>query len=230
MPTSLAISGPRRISEVEALILVNGELHPDQKLLQITHRAELVIAADGGAKHCAALQRSPDILIGDFDSISPDLLQEYTDQGAEKLSFPARKNATDLELAIDYAIEQGAKIIYFVGMLGGRWDMSFANVFLLGHEKYKNVCLSLFGKDCEAHVLRPGKHILTPELGKRTSLLPLADNVENITISGFEYPLDDARLQFGTTLGISNIVTEQKISIQFSSGVLLVIFSSPDQK
>lgn len=209
-----------------ALILANGDLHVSPHLLQIARKADYVIAADGGSKHCAALQRSPDILIGDLDSVPKHLLQQFKNSGTKIVQHPRRKNATDLELSVDHAIEKGATIIYFAGMLGGRWDMSLANIFLLAHDTYRQARLVLFGDACVMHILHPGKHVLSTEPNQRASLLPLHDDGEGITLSGFEYPLTNHTISFGSSLGLSNVTLGTRVRIEHTKGVLLFIVAS----
>ena len=206
-----------------ALILADGDLHMSSPLLEISEKADYVIAADGGSRHCSTLKRSPDTLIGDLDSVPEDLLRQLKNNGTKIIRHPVRKNATDLELSIDYAIKQGATTIYFAGMLGGRWDMSLANIFLLAHDTYKQARLVLLGDGCVMHILHPGKHSLTTKANKKASLLPLKGDGENITLNGFEYPLTDHTISFGSSLGVSNVTLGTRVHIEHSKGVLLFI-------
>ena len=208
------------------LILANGDLHLSYDLLQITRKADSLIAADGGAKHCKKLGRFADTLIGDLDSVSDKLLREFKARGIEIHKYPARKNATDLELATDHAMDKGSTDIYFAGMLGGRWDMSLANIFLLAHEKYDKLHLTIFGNDCLMHVLHPGQHSFTTKIKQRASLVPLKHDCENISLTGFEYPLHQQTIPFGSSIGISNITTDVTVTTEHSKGVLLLIFSA----
>ena len=209
------------------LILANGELHLSPELLQFTKDADYLIAADGGAEHCSALGRIPDTLIGDLDSVSENLLAEYKMRGVKIFRHPVRKNTTDLELAIDHAVYKGATEICFAGMLGGRWDMSLANIFLLAHERFEKIQMSLFGDECVMHILHPGKHSFTTPIKQRASLLPLKGDGEDITLTGFEYPLDHYTIPFGSSIGVSNITIETTVFTKHSKGVLLLILSSP---
>jgi len=210
------------------LILANGELHPSPALLQIAKDADLVIAADGGARHCKVLERLPDTLIGDLDSIPQELLKGFKSGEIKILQYPERKNATDLELTIDHAITKGATQIYFAGMLGGRWDMSLSNIFLLAQDKYEKIGLSIMSDDCVLHILHPGKHSYTTEIGQRVSLLPLKEDGKNITLTGFEYPLEKHTIPFGSSRGLSNVTSNTTLQIQHSNGVLLMLFFYPD--
>jgi len=211
---------------MNALILANGELHTSTELMELAQSVDLLIAADGGAKHSPILQRTPETLIGDFDSVANDLLCEFQNIGVEILQYPTRKNATDLELAIDHAIQKGATTIYFAGMLGGRWDMSLANIFLLASEKYKHIRLTLLGDKCKMYILHPGNNSFTTKPGQSTSLLPLKGNGESISLTGFEYPLDKYTIAFGSSIGVSNIAVKKTVHIKHSAGVLLFIVSN----
>lgn len=211
---------------MNTLILSNGDLYISPHLLQLAHKTDYVIAADGGSRHCSAIKRSPDTLIGDLDSVPEHLLQEFKNGGTKILQYPARKNATDLELSIDHAIQEGAGTIYFAGMLGGRWDMSLANIFLLAHDKYKQARLVLFGDGCVMHILHPGKHALTTKPKQRASLLPLKGDGENIILSGVEYPLTQHTISFGSSIGVSNVTVSTMVHIEHTKGVLLFIVSS----
>lgn len=211
-----------------ALILVNGELHKSPTLLQLASEADLIIAADGGARHCEVLQCLPDTLIGDLDSIPSELLKDFKTRDIEILQHPVRKNATDLELAIDHAIKRGSTKIYFAGMLGGRWDMSLANIFLLASDKYDKTRLSILNSDCVLHILHPGNHSFETKVGQRVSLLPLKEDAQNITLRGFEYPLNQYTIPFGSSIGISNVTSDTTVHIQHSRGVLLTLFFYPE--
>ena len=210
------------------LILANGELHKSPTLLQLVKEADCIIAADGGARYCEILERLPDTLIGDLDSIPADLLKDFKTRDIEILKHPERKNATDLELAIDLAIKKGATKIYFAGMLGGRWDMSLSNIFLLAHNKYEKIRLSILSTDCVLHILHPGKHSFKTKLGQRVSLLPLKEDAQGITLTGFEYPLNHYTIPFGSSIGVSNVTSDTTVHVQHSRGVLLTLFFYPE--
>ena len=210
---------------MKTLILANGDLTVSRELLHLAENADYLIAADGGARHCLQLGRQPDALVGDMDSISRELLQKYEATGAILLKFPARKNATDLELAMDHAITQGAKEIVFAGMLGGRWDMSLANILLLAHNKYKNVPCTLIGDTCIIHVLHPGKHQFATKVHQRASLLPLTGEVRDLSLTGFEYPLDHFTIAHGSSRGLSNLTVSDTVTVEHATSVLLLIFS-----
>ena len=207
------------------LILANGDLHVSSELLKLAKEADYIIAADGGANHCEQLSCTPDIIIGDLDSVTEDNLQRFKVSGSEILQFPVRKDATDLELSMDHAAQKGTTAIYFAGLLGGRWDMSLSNISLLAHEKYKDLRFTLLGDECTMHILHPGDSSFITELQQRASLIPLNGDGKGVTLSGFEYPLNNYTIPYGSSIGLSNVACEPKVHIKHSSGVLLLIFS-----
>ncbi len=139
------------------LIFANGTLDHSPHLAGLLKQADLLIAADGGANHCAKLDITPDILLGDLDSINPAILATYENEEVAIHRFPRRKDATDLELALDLATEKGTRAIWLIGALGGRWDMSLANIMLAASAKYKDRDIFLLGLDCSIRILHPGK-------------------------------------------------------------------------
>lgn len=210
-----------------ALILANGILDHLPDVPVLLRQADLVIAADGGANHCAKLGITPDILLGDLDSIDPAILAAYERDGVAIHRHPTRKDATDLELALDLAVGKGARTIQLVGALGGRWDMSLANIMLAASDKYRGQEIFLLGEKCSMQILHPGKaHTVNATAGQKVSLLPLKGDVHGVTLTGFEYPLTDHTIHFGSTLGVSNITNKRKATVQQREGILLCVLFS----
>ncbi len=206
------------------LIFANGPLDQSPHLKILLEQADLVIAADGGANHCAALDIIPDILLGDLDSIDPTILATYKKKEVVIHQYPPQKDATDLELAIDLAIQKGAQTICLAGVLGGRWDMSLANIMLAASDKYKGQDIFLMGKDCSMQILHPDKtHTIEGSHDQKVSLLPLKGDVHGVTLTGFEYPLTYHTIPFGATLGVSNILKNKTATVLHTQGILLCI-------
>ncbi len=210
------------------LIVANGELTGTTGLSNLVARADLILAVDGGANHCRRLGIVPDALIGDLDSITPTVLEEFREKAVAIHRHPPRKDATDLELALDLAMARGAQEVFLLAGLGGRWDMSLANLLLAAGEKYKTLNFTVLGPDCVMHILHPGEpYSLGGVTGQTVSLLPLQGDVHGLTLRGFEYPLKDATLCFGSTRGVSNVLLDPAATIQLRSGVLLCIRLDP---
>jgi thiamine pyrophosphokinase len=207
---------------LRAVIFANGELK-DPPLARATLQVgDLIIAADGGGRHCLALGIDPAVVIGDFDSLTTEELEHFKTQGAEIIPHPRRKNETDLELALLYAAERGAKETLVLGALGGRLDMTLSNFLLTAHDKLRQQKISfLAGKQR----LYPIYHQVQVEgqHGDVVSLIPIGGDVEGITTQGLEYPLKNETLHFGATRGISNVLLGHTAEVTIQSGMLLCI-------
>ncbi len=208
-----------------AHIFANGPYQEEIGPIILSEKeGDLIIAADGGANKCQLLHIDPHIIIGDLDSISPTLIEKYSAAGIEIIQYPTRKDATDLELAIDLAMTRGAEEIVLFGVLGGRWDMSLSNIMLAASKKYNSMVISLLNVQCRIHIIH-GKTTLQLKgyTGQITSLIAISADTEGVTISGFEYPLENAILPFGSSIGVSNLLKETDGSITLKHGTLLCI-------
>jgi thiamine pyrophosphokinase len=184
----------------------------------------IVIAADGGTVHCRRLGIIPDVVIGDFDSLDePELLAAQKD-GAQLIRHPARKDFTDLELALRYAVERGAQEILVLGALGNRWDQSLANLLLSAADSLASVNITLLDWPQEIRLVRPGRSLeIQGNPGDTVSLIPLGIQPLGITTQGLEYPLDNETLEFGGTRGISNVLLGETASVTLKEGLLLCV-------
>ena len=208
---------------MNALVLVNGELYrPD--VLRERLRGETfdaVWGVDGGARHAGLLNVRVTTVIGDFDSLSAAELASLG--GVEKLSFPARKDEMDLELALLEAVKRGAERVVIAGMMGGRLDMSLANLHLLAHPDLAGVRVEVWHGGESARVLRPPGGAIAGRPGDTVSLLPLEGDVTGITTRGLAYQLENQPLSFGAARGLSNIMETNEARVEFAAGLLLAV-------
>ena len=211
-----------------ALVVANGPL-PDgvAQLATFAAVAALRIAADGGARHFMASGLLPHFLVGDLDSLPAGDVEALQNSGVAVLRHPARKDATDLELALDVALAQGADEVVVLAALGARWDQTLANMLLLALERYGRVPMRVVEGAQTLRVLRPGRaHQLTGASGDTLSLIPISGAATGITTSGLDYPMQHGTLPFGATLGVSNVLTSATASVEFESGLLLAMHIS----
>lgn len=187
-----------------------------------------VVAVDGGARHCLDCGLVPDILIGDLDSLAPDLQQRLRDQGVPFEVHPPRKASTDLDLAMRHVAGLGIRRATLCGFWGGRLDQSIANLLLLS--KYlRQVSVTAVTSGSMVRMLGEGESMLIEDrVGATASVLPLSPRVEGVTLRGMEYPLENALIEFGTTLGVSNVVRSDPATVAVRQGLLLVIVEEPD--
>ncbi len=207
-----------------AVIVANGGMSADTDLKSLLRVDDLLIAADGGGRYCLQSGCTPQFVIGDFDSLSAAQLDELAAHGAEVLRHPARKDETDLELAVDLAIQKEIREILVLAALGGRWDQTLANLLLLGLPRFAKARICLLDGDQEITLLRPrAMHIIRGSPGDTVSLIALGGDAHGVTTSGLEYPLQTDRLPFGATRGVSNILTAPKATVSLQSGLLICI-------
>ena len=207
-----------------ALIFANGELNPPYPSPADIQAGDWLLAADGGSLHCLSLGILPHILIGDFDSLDAELLRQLEAAGVERVTYPAHKDETDLELALDYARGLGATDIIVYGALGGRWDMTLANLMLLAHPAFTSVKLRLVDGNQEVSLLRAGEGLeLHGSQGDTISLIPLSATAEGVTTRELEYPLSSGTLNLGSPRGVSNTMLSESCSISLVLGLLAVV-------
>ncbi len=207
---------------MRSIIFANGDFCPQDTPVNIDSM-DLVVAADGGSRHCQELGITPNVLIGDMDSTNPDLVKDWEASGVEVIHFPPDKDQTDLELALMHVQSEGATKIIVYGAVGGRLDMTFGNLLLLTHPDLKSVVKLVCGNE-EIRVLREGDLLTLPgTVGDTISLIPLSMDGAKITTKGLEYPLEKEVLEFGLTRGISNRLENKQATIHLESGLLAVI-------
>jgi thiamine pyrophosphokinase len=209
---------------LRAIIFANGVLNDAQAVRSLIHAGDLIIAADGGGHHCQALDITPDTLIGDFDSISPKELTAWERQGVHIVRHPARKNYTDLELALRYARQQGAEDILVIAALGARWDQTLANLLLSVSAEMQGACITLVDGKQEIRLLKGGDTLeVKGRPGDTLSLIPVSGDALGVTTESLEYPLHDETLYFGGTRGVSNVFIHHSAAIHLSQGMLLCV-------
>ena len=190
-----------------AIIIANSNQSVRTDLTSMISSKDLLIAADGGGKHCLDAGCTPQIIIGDLDSISKPELNELIALGTQVLTYPVRKNETDLELAITLAIRKGVKEMIVLSALGGRWDHTLGNIMLLAHNR---------------SLIRAGHtYSINGTPGDTISFIPLSNTVVGATASGLEYKLDDKTLTFGSTFSLSNKLVKRQATIKIKKGLLI---------
>ena len=207
---------------MKALILANGELYKADVLRKRIHAEEfdLVLGADAGANNADALDVTVDAIIGDLDSLS-DL--KHGSSNAKVISYPAEKDETDLELAILYAEKKGAEEIAIVGAMGGRMDMTIANVLLIAQPGNHSCRIEIWHGEQTGWVIKPPGEDISGHPGDIVSLIPIGGCASGITTRGLKYFLNNEELDIITIRGISNQMQKSSAHITLSDGLLLVI-------
>lgn len=183
---------------------------------------DLVIAADSGLHLAQQLGLGVDVVVGDFDSATPEAVATAEKAGAAVEHHPVDKDATDLELAIDAAVSRGAKHIAVLGIDGGRPDHELANLLLLGSDKYASVAIEA-QTSLSRIVVVTGSATLPGNAGDLVSLLPLGGTARGVRTSGLRFALRGDDLTPGTTRGVSNIVDTPPVTVTVTGGTLLAV-------
>jgi len=206
------------------IIIVTGGTLGDWALGEI-HEDDVLVGSDRGALYLIQHGYTPHISLGDFDSVTAEELSRIR---SSSLTFidcdPVFKDLTDTEMAFNWALTQQPDHIVLLGALGTRFDHSLANVHLLRKGTEQGVSCSIVDANNQIIVINQSTRILRGGY-THISLLPLSLEVTGITLHGFQYPLHQATLQIGQSLGISNVLKESEGLIELQTGLLLVIQS-----
>jgi thiamine pyrophosphokinase len=222
---------------MHALILADGDA-PSRRDLDDAWPGwddgiELVVAADGGARHAETLGLSIDLWVGDGDSVDPGLLDALEARGVPLERSRPDKDESDTELAVLAAVRRGASRVVIVGALGGpRIDHSLANVGLLALPALVERSATLIDGRSRISLIRapgpdggPVERRLDGRRGDIVSLLPVGPGVVGVTTAGLAYPLRDDPLPEGPARGLSNIRDRAQASVTVRAGLLLVVES-----
>jgi thiamine pyrophosphokinase len=209
---------------MRAIIFANGPLGSSYYIRSYIQPGDLLIAADGGANHTKYLGITPDIAVGDFDSLSASVITEMEISGVQFLRFPQRKDFTDLELAFQLAIEKGANEIIVFAALGSRWDMTLANLLLPAAESFRKAQVRLVDGRQEISLLHSGETLwVSGQPGDTISLIPVGGDTSGITTRGLEYPLNHETLYLGSSRGVSNVLNGAEGQITIENGLLICV-------
>jgi len=211
---------------MRALIFVNGEYaaatEAAEYYIALAAAADLVIAADGGASQALMLGVTPDLLIGDFDSLAPEELEKASAAGAEIERHPVHKDQTDTELAVAAAEARGCDEIVLVGALGGEPDHLLGNLSVLRGLAQRDRTARAVAIDVVVRALcAPAKLVLACAPGTRVSLSVLTERA-SVTLSGFDYEVTHGSLCANSCVGLGNAVAQPPATITLHKGELLV--------
>lgn len=207
-------------------ILLNGDLCVTKRLIN-QMKDSAVIAADGAMRYARPLGIVPELWVGDFDSADPDLMNQYVD--VERRRFPVAKDKTDGELAVDFALQKGARNLVLCGALGGkRTDHALFHLTYAVALKEQGIDVLLTNGGEEGYAIIPGHY--TFDLPEKTvfSIIGLTD-LGALSIEGAKWPLDNKDVPFGSSLTVSNEVSGQlRLSLCQGKAILLATLPAND--
>lgn len=212
-----------------ALVVADGDV--DAALLAelvAVPEPPLLIAADGGAERVLAAGLTPDVVVGDFDSLTPDGRWRLERLGVEVRVAEPDKDESDMELCLLAALEAGVGRITMLGALGlVRPEHSVANLLLLADPRLDGIEIAIAGRGSRitriGTVDGPGEAGIKGEPGDFISLLPIGGAVEGATTTGLRFGLTDEILPLGPSRGLSNELLGTEARVTTRRGQLIVI-------
>ena len=178
---------------------------------------DAVIAVDGGFASLEAAGCVPDLALGDFDSLG------FVPEGVPVKLFPAEKDASDMELALEEALTCGAGTVEVYGALGGRLDHTLANLSLLASFAERGLDVMAVGeRERIALLVGPGELLVEAADEGIVSVFSLTDASTGVVEEGLKYGLDGATLTNRTSWGLSNELVGTAARISVESGTLAV--------
>lgn len=239
------VTGPVQSGGKRGLIVSGGQTDPAQLKAEYERlRADggVFIAADSGLEAIRGIQEEaggtldtgirsyiPDIVVGDFDSVSPDTLRYFQRMdGVRWERHRPEKDESDTELAFTIAAEEGCQELLLMGATGTRLDHVISNIHLLKAGKSR-------GLDCTILDLHNRIRLTTEPVTfyKKDcpypfiSFIQLSEEVTHMWLTGFKYKLEDYHMVLGVECGhcVSNEITEERAELSFEKGTLLIIES-----
>lgn len=210
-------NAPQKI-EKSALIILNGTSPSISLLNRLWEKADFRICADGAAEALCLKKKRPDLIIGDFDSITASTRSYF--QSVEQLHLPDQYT-TDGEKALEQCLERNLSKVEILGLLGDRLDHTLYNLELVKKYTGRGLEITAYTESEKIFILDRSTEIYA-EPGTRISISPILGNVEGVTIEGLEYDVQNTCFEFGSFSSISNTFKQSSASISFSSGRLLV--------
>lgn len=209
---------------IKTLIISGGDV--TKQILENTlknNEFNNIIAVDKGLEILDKCKIQPNYIIGDFDSVNKDLVQKY--KKSEIIKLNPEKDFTDTHMAIKLAYKIESNYITIIGAIGTRIDHTIANIHILKECIERKITCEIIDKNNKIMLINKPCYINLEKEYKYISLIPLTTNVTGVTLEGFKYPLKNATLSIGESIGVSNEQIEQKAKIKLKKGILICIKS-----
>lgn len=219
---------------VDILVLAGGDRALGLSALAGTSvLGATIIAADSGVHLADAAGLSVDVAVGDFDSIDPVRMSELeraADRGeVEMRRFPVDKDAADLALALDVAVDMApthGRRVLVVGIEGGRADYALANQLVVAAPRYATLARQMALADARVSVVDDHRS-LRPSPRTQLSVVPVHGPAV-VSFVGVRWPLAEATLDAGTTWALSNEPVAEEVGLTVHAGVVLLFERSTD--
>lgn len=208
---------------MKGIIIAGGKSISKLKLEKLLRDMDLIVAADSGFKHLVGVNKEPDYLVGDLDSIDHTLLTTVDREITRIVRHPVEKDKTDTELAIDVLVENNVKEIFIVGGTGTRLDHTLSNINSLKYMYDRGINGTILDDHNIITYLKGEDSFYVKDKGRYVSILPISSDGVIISLDGFHYPLCNKLLEFGSSLGISNYLEAEEGTITCHKGEIIII-------
>jgi thiamine pyrophosphokinase len=213
------------VEKMKALIVSGGNELNEDKLISLYEQNDIIVAADAGVEQLIKVDKLPDYLVGDLDSISEKSILYLESKGVTTIVYPKEKDKSDTEIALELILSQNPNNITFVSAIGSRLDHSLANIFLLKKLSDLNIDSQIIDNNNIIKILRPEQMVIKDESFDYISLIPICLEGIVVTLNGFHYDLIKEHIKFGSSYGISNELDRGEGHIIKHSGEGLLILS-----
>ncbi len=211
---------------MRVLVVLAGEV--DRPLLRRElDAAQAVIAADGAARAVAEAGGGCDVIVGDQDSITADDLARARERNpsVDVRTQPPEKDQyqTDAEFALAVAFERDPEEVVVIGAFrGARLDHELGNVLLLANPAWRGRDVVLVDPRRSIRLAAPAS-AWEGAAGDIVTLLSIGGDATGVTTVGLQYALTDDRLPLGSSVGVSNVMTDPRASVDVREGLVLVV-------
>lgn len=188
------------------------------------------VGVDRGVKRLLDQGIKPIMAIGDFDSVDETEWAFIEENVQKHAKYKPEKDETDMELALNWALEKKPERIRIFGATGGRLDHFFAVAYMLAKQEVieQGITIELIDRSNVITVLSPGCYTIEKNMFPYLSFLPINGEVFGLTLTGVKYPLTNHPIVRGSTLCISNELVNDFGSVSFDDGILMMIRSKDE--
>jgi thiamine pyrophosphokinase len=211
------VGGPRTSNAVPAGLARSDGQRPD-----------LVVAVDSGLDVAVEHGWEVDLVVGDMDSVDPDLLDVAVSRGARVQLHPVDKDATDLELALDALLAERVERAVLFASDAGRMDHLVGSLLTLCAPRFAPMELRAWlGGSLVVPV--HDRTTIDAGVGQRLSILAV-HGAATVRTSGLRWPLQRERLEPGTSRGLSNVMVAEVAEVSVDDGVVAVVLPEEEQE
>ena len=219
---------------MNTVLICGGEINDEFSLACLKRiKPDCIIGVDKGLEFCYRNHVIPDWILGDFDSISKEVIDWYRKQQEIPIrQYKPEKDDTDTRLGMELALKLGSDKIFLLGATGGRLDHYMGNLQSLLITAMEEKEGWILDEQNAISVRKAGKICIHKEeqFGKYVSFFSMGDEVTGLSLTGFQYPLAGYTLKNSDGIAVSNQLLDDCGIIEFETGYLMMVLSKDRTK